>query len=53
VRDGSSRAGRVVAPDETRVLLLGDDGAEVTVPMAEVARGRAEVELKRDEDKEG
>jgi ribosome maturation factor RimP len=53
MRDGSSRAGRVVAADETRVLLLSDDGAEMAVPMAEVARGRVEVELKRDEDEEG
>jgi len=53
LQDGSSQVGRVVAADETQVVLQGDDGAELAVPMAEVARGEVGVELKRDEEEEG
>ncbi len=53
LRDGSSRVGRVVSADETQVVLQGDDGAELAVPLADVASGQVAVELSRDGDEEG
>ena len=53
LRDGSSRVGRVVVVDETQAVLQGDDGAELAVPLADVARGQVAVQLSRDEDEEG
>ena len=50
LRDGSTRAGRLVDAGET--LVLDAVAGRVDVPAADVVRGRVEVELTRTEDED-